>query len=104
MQKTLLFIALLVSVAGKAQSDKYSQIMQKNIAMLDSAKTVDDLQSIAGNFERIGDAGRLGDRTLAGRIHARQRRGRLGLPDVRRRRRTGIGGRDADDRDAQPSP
>jgi len=56
MQKTLLFFALLISLSGVAQSDKYSQMMQKNITLLDSAKTTDELQSLAGTFERIGDA------------------------------------------------
>jgi hypothetical protein len=60
MQKTLLFFALLftllISLAGQAQSDKYQQAMQKNITLLDSAKTTDQLQSVAGTFDRIGDA------------------------------------------------
>jgi hypothetical protein len=56
MQKTLLFFALLISLTGFAQSDKYTQSMQKNITLLDSAKTTDELQSLAGTFERIGDA------------------------------------------------
>jgi hypothetical protein len=56
MKKSILAIALLISVAAGAQTDKYTQVMQKNIALLDSAKTIDDLQSVAGAFERIGDA------------------------------------------------
>lgn len=52
----LIFFALLISLSGVAQSDKYLQSMQKNIALLDSAKTTDELQSLAGTFERIGDA------------------------------------------------
>ena len=56
MQKTLLFFGLLISLSGFAQSDKYTQSMQKNIALLDSAKTTDELLSLAGTFERIGDA------------------------------------------------
>ena len=56
MQKTLLAIALLISLTAGAQSDKYTQAMQKNIALLDSAKSVDQLQSLAGTFDRIGDA------------------------------------------------
>jgi hypothetical protein len=56
MQKTLLAIALLISLAAGAQSDKYTQAMQKNIALLDSAKSFDQLQSLAGTFDRIGDA------------------------------------------------
>jgi len=30
--------------------------MQKNLPLFDSAKTIDQLQSLAGTFERIGDA------------------------------------------------
>jgi hypothetical protein len=57
MQKTLLIVAtLLISFAAGAQSDKYMQAMQKNIALLDSAKSIDQLQSLAGTFDRIGDA------------------------------------------------
>jgi hypothetical protein len=56
MQKTLLAIALLISMTAAAQSDKYTQAMQKNIPLIDSAKTVDQLQSLAGTFDRIGDA------------------------------------------------
>jgi hypothetical protein len=56
MQKTFLFFALLISLSGVAQSDKYNQVMQKNITLLDSAKTPDELQSLAATFERIGDA------------------------------------------------
>jgi hypothetical protein len=56
MKKSILAIALFMSVAAGAQTDKYAQVMQKNIALLDSAKTIDDLQSVAGAFERIGDA------------------------------------------------
>ena len=58
MQKTLLLfsIALLVGFATRAQSDKYTQAMQKNILLLDSAKSIDQLQSLAGTFDRIGDA------------------------------------------------
>jgi hypothetical protein len=56
MQKTLLALVLLISLTAGAQSDKYTQAMQKNIALLDSAKSVDQLQSLAGTFDRIGDA------------------------------------------------
>ena len=60
MKKTLIFFALLITLLitfdTQAQSDKYTQTMQKNIALLDSAKTIDQLQSLAGTFERIGDA------------------------------------------------
>src|SRR5258707_15170039 len=56
MRKTILFLALLVSVAACAQSDKYTQVMQKNITLLDSAKTIDELTGLATTFDRIGDA------------------------------------------------
>ena len=56
MQKTLLALTLLISLTAGAQSAKYTQAMQKNIPLLDSAKTVDQLQSLAGTFDRIGDA------------------------------------------------
>jgi hypothetical protein len=56
MQKTLLFFALLIGLASQAQSDKYVQTMQKNITLLDSAKSIDQLTSLAATFDRIGDA------------------------------------------------
>src|ERR1700761_1349774 len=56
MKKMILFGALLISLAASAQSDKYTQAMQKNIAMLDSAKSTDQLQNLAATFDRIGDA------------------------------------------------
>jgi hypothetical protein len=56
MQKALLLAALLIGLASQAQSDKYVAAMQKNLPLFDSAKTIDQLQSLAGTFERIGDA------------------------------------------------
>jgi hypothetical protein len=56
MQKLLLSFALLIGLACQAQSDKYLAAMQKNIPLLDSAKSVDQLQGLAATFERIGDA------------------------------------------------
>ncbi len=56
MQKMLIALTLLISLTAGAQSAKYTQAMQKNIPLLDSAKTVDQLQSLAGTFDRIGDA------------------------------------------------
>lgn len=55
MKKLIFSLALLASLAASAQSDKYTQMMQKNIALLDSAKSIDDLQSLASTFDRIGD-------------------------------------------------
>ncbi len=57
MHKMILALALLVTLEVSAQKDdKYTQVMQKNISLLDSARTIDQLQSLAGTFERIGDA------------------------------------------------
>jgi hypothetical protein len=56
MQKILVAIALLISLTAGAQSAKYTEAMTKNIPLLDSAKTIDELQSLAGTFDRIGDA------------------------------------------------
>ncbi len=49
-------ILLMLSMASFAQSDKFTQAMQKNLALLDSAKTTEDLVAVSGTFERIGDA------------------------------------------------
>ena len=56
--KRSLFSLVLCSImlAGLGQSDKYTAVMQKNIASLDAAKTVADLQDVAASFERVGDA------------------------------------------------
>jgi hypothetical protein len=56
MKKFIFSLALLASIAASAQSDKYTEMMQKNITLLDSAKSIDDLQSLASTFDRIGDA------------------------------------------------
>lgn len=56
MKKMLFVFALLIGLGCQAQSDKYVAAMQKNITLLDSAKTADQLESVAGTFDRIGDA------------------------------------------------
>src|SRR5579872_6072333 len=56
MKRMILAFVLLAGLAANAQSDKYVQAMKKNIALLDSAKSIDELQSLAGTFDRIGDA------------------------------------------------
>jgi hypothetical protein len=56
MKKMLFVFALLIGLGCQAQSDKYVAAMQKNLPLFDSAKTIDQLQSLAGSFERIGDA------------------------------------------------
>jgi hypothetical protein len=56
MKQMLFVFALLIGLGCQAQSDKYVAAMQKNLPLFDSAKTIDQLQSLAGTFERIGDA------------------------------------------------
>jgi hypothetical protein len=58
MKKTLVLIALplLIGFASRAQSDKYVATMQKNLSLFDSTKTIDQYQSLAATFDRIGDA------------------------------------------------
>jgi hypothetical protein len=55
--KSLLFSLVMMSaVSGFSQSEKFNQAMQKNIALMDSAKTTADYKTAADAFERIGDA------------------------------------------------
>lgn len=56
MKTIIVSIAMLASVTLHAQSEKFTQSMQANITKLDSAKTAEDLQSVAAAFTRIGDA------------------------------------------------
>ena len=57
MKKFLLsFLFCGMLAAGFSQSDKYTSVMQKNIALLDAAKTPAELQDVAAAFARIGDA------------------------------------------------
>ncbi len=56
MKQFILSIVMLASVAAFSQSDKYAQAMQKNLAMLDSAKTSADLNAASAAFERVGAA------------------------------------------------
>ena len=57
MKSSVLSLLLCVAVfTGFTQSSKYAAVMQKNIAMLDSAKTASDFQDVAASFERVGDA------------------------------------------------
>src|SRR4051794_7194602 len=57
MRKLLLSLAFFVmAVSSFSQSEKYQKGMQANLALLDSAKTVQDLTAVSAAFERIGDA------------------------------------------------
>ncbi len=56
MKHFLLSITMLASIAAFSQSDKYTMAMQKNLAMLDSAKSAASLNAASAAFERVGDA------------------------------------------------
>ena len=50
------FSMLLFMSAAFAQSEKFQQVMQQNITLLDSAKTGADLQAASAAFERVANA------------------------------------------------
>jgi hypothetical protein len=52
----LAIATLAFSTTSFAQSEKFTEAMQKNLAMMDSAKTSADLVAVSRSFERIGDA------------------------------------------------
>jgi hypothetical protein len=56
MKISILAIALLVSSAVFAQSDKFADAIKKNLQMMDSAKTTEDYNTVAAQFVRIGEA------------------------------------------------
>ncbi len=57
MKKIIIVFACTIGIVSvKAQSAKYTEFMKKNVAMLDSVKTADDLQNSANNFDRIANA------------------------------------------------
>lgn len=56
MKKLLLSLALFVSFAAFAQSDKYVAAMQPRVAAIDTTRTVSALNDLSAAFERIGDA------------------------------------------------
>lgn len=56
MKKIIAAIALMVTVSVNAQSDKYLQAMQKNLAQFDIVKTTAEYQALSAAFERIADA------------------------------------------------
>jgi tetratricopeptide (TPR) repeat protein len=58
MKKYIFFLTVVFSLQSAvfSQSDKYLAAMQKNLALFDSCKTVEDFTKVANTFERIGDA------------------------------------------------
>ncbi len=55
MNKIIFSLAMLLSFTAMAQSDNYSDEMQKAIVALDTSYTFTELQSVANIFERIAD-------------------------------------------------
>lgn len=59
MKKIMIaIIALAIATAASAQTDneKFIKAMEKNVSMIDSAKTVEDLVDLTAAFERIAEA------------------------------------------------
>jgi hypothetical protein len=57
MKRLFISLSLLLALTTSfAQSDKYLKGMEKNLVLLDSAKTTEDFTTVAAAFERIADA------------------------------------------------
>src|SRR4026207_1960453 len=56
MKKIITAIALVATISGYAQSEKYIAAMKKNLILFDSVKTTAEYQSLSAAVERIGDA------------------------------------------------
>jgi hypothetical protein len=58
IMKKILVILFVLFVTGTvfAQSEKFTKAMTTTIALIDSAKTADDMLAASAAFERIGDA------------------------------------------------
>ena len=56
MKKLLFILAIFMSTVAFSQSEAYYKKMQQTLQLLDSAKTVQDLQDASATFERVGDA------------------------------------------------
>ena len=53
---TTLLLFVLATTATHSQNARYTEFMKQNIMKLDSAKTPEDFQTLANNFERIAAA------------------------------------------------
>jgi hypothetical protein len=56
MKTVFIHIAIFCSLVAGAQSAKYNEAMQKQLAMLDSGRTGEQWQQLANTFERIAKA------------------------------------------------
>jgi hypothetical protein len=52
----VILFSLLFLTLTKAGDDKYTTAMEKNISLIDSAKSLSDFQNVTNNFERIASA------------------------------------------------
>jgi hypothetical protein len=55
MKLFISIVLVLSSVYAFSQTDKYMEAMQKNLNLLDVAKTTQDFQTVANSFARIGE-------------------------------------------------
>ena len=56
MKHLLLIAVTFISSFAIAQNEMYTQKMQQNLQLLDSAKTPQDYDQVSASFERVGDA------------------------------------------------
>ena len=58
MKNVLALLILVLSFTGilNAQDSKYVDAMKKNIIMMDSLRTMDDMKDLTNSFLRIGNA------------------------------------------------
>jgi hypothetical protein len=52
----ILFLSFTMIIYIKAGGDKYTTIMEKNISLIDSGKSLADFQQLSNSFERIASA------------------------------------------------
>jgi hypothetical protein len=52
----LVFLSFIFLTSLKASDDKYTSAMEKNITLIDSARSLADFQNVTNNFERIASA------------------------------------------------
>lgn len=56
MKQLLIIFLMVATINAQAQSDKYTQAMEKTIEQMKQAKTTEDFQKVSAAFERIGEA------------------------------------------------
>ncbi|HRG37610.1 MAG TPA: hypothetical protein PK289_03685 [Bacteroidia bacterium] len=56
MKKIILLTLVSLSIGAMAQNKKYLDAMEKNVAGVDTSRTLEQLQPLENNFERIANA------------------------------------------------